>query len=94
MIIMINIATKFLDYHKSIINALQRTICLNGSTFSDCWPNFPFSFNLAQTIFDTLDKSSQCSSKREQKFVLLVALDRYDYWAGIDMKKSPKYFEM
>ena len=37
---------------------------------------FPSSFNLAQVIFHTLDKNSQCSPKRERKLVLLVALDR------------------
>ena len=55
---------------------------------------FPLLFNSAQVIFHTLDKNSQCSPKHEPKCVLLVALDRRDYWASIDMNKLSKYFEM
>ena len=62
-------------------------------TIQKCQLFFPSSFNLAQVIFHTLDKNSQCSPKRERKFVLLVALDRWNHWASIDMKKSSKYFE-
>ena len=54
----------------------------------------PLFFQLAQVIFHSLDKNSQCSPKRERIFFLLVALDRWDYWASINMKKSSKYFEM
>ena len=53
---------------------------------------FP-SFNLAQVIFHTLDKNSQCSPKRERKFVLLVALDRRKYWPSIDMRKKNEIFK-
>ena len=63
--------------HNIIMNSCKIAICLNGITYSDCWFNFPSnSFNLVQVNFDTLDKNSQCSPKRERKFVLLVALDR------------------
>ena len=73
---------------------MAKSNCLNGSTYSDCWFNFPSSLNLAHVIFHTLDKNSQRSPKRERKFVLLVALDRWDYWASVDMNKFTKYFEM
>ena len=82
--------TKFLEKHIIIINLCKRATGLNGSTYLDCWFNIPSSFNLAQAIFDTLDKSTPCSPKREQKFVLLVALDRWDYRAYIDMEKFCK----
>ena len=79
---------------RHIINLCKIVNCLDGSTYSNCWFNFPSSLNSAQVIFHTLEKTSQCSPKRERKFVLLVAHDRRDYWASIDMKKSLQYFEM